>query len=112
MPFEELKDIHVTWLSGLGSSYRMKGFFRLFLENKVQKINYKGVAFGGIYGGHNVSVEISKLKKKKLKAAGLNDQEIEELLTEVQKRIMQGDMVVEFEKIKPEQTDTLGNISG
>ncbi len=111
MAFEGLDDIHLTWLSGLGSSYRMKGYFRLGVNNSRLKVSFRGVAFGGLYGGHNVSVEISKLWKKKLHEVNIDESKIEELLIEVQRRIMQGDMIVEFERIKPEGSDAHGNLT-
>ncbi len=68
MSTEGPKDIHITWLSGLGASYRLKGYFRLSTtEDETLKIRFKGVAFGGLYGGHNVSIEISKRSKKNLR---------------------------------------------
>ncbi len=88
----------------------MKGYFRLEQERPL-RINFKGIAFGGVYGGHNVNIEISQAAKKKLASSGLDSDGIEELLVEVQRRIMGDDMIVEFDKIKPEQTDALGNIS-
>ncbi|MGI0078974.1 MAG: hypothetical protein ACRECH_05065 [Nitrososphaerales archaeon] len=113
MPLDELEDIHVQSLTGLGASYRMAGFFRLKSEGKAVKINFKGVAFGGHYGGHNVSVEISPRAKQKIMEFKRfqNDKAIDEVLTEVQRRLLNGEMVVEYKKLKPEGIDPLGNIT-
>lgn len=113
MTLEELEDVHVQSLTGLGASYRMTGFFRLKSEGKTMKVNFKGVAFGGHYGGHNVNVEISTRAKQKIMSLKRfqNDKAIDEILTEVQRRLLNGEMVVEFQKLKPEGTDPLGNIT-
>ncbi len=66
MSLEELEEVHVQSLTGLGASYRMSGFFSLRSDGKLVKVNFKGVAFGGHYGGHNVSVEISPRAKQKI----------------------------------------------
>lgn len=91
----------------------MAGFFKLKSEAKVLKINFKGVAFGGHYGGHNVSVEISARAKQKIMELKKfqNDRAIDEILTEVQRRLLNGEMVVEFQKLKQEGTDALGNMT-
>ena len=61
MLVEELQQVYVNWLEGLGSSYRMKGYFLLRRpEGQSMKVAFEGVAFGGNYGGHNVSVNISE----------------------------------------------------
>ena len=113
MLVNDLEDVHVTWLEGLSSSYRMKGYFRMKLPNgKLGKINFKGVAFGGHYGGHNVSVELSqKARKTILASTGSTEAEIEELISEIQRRLLNGDMVVEYDKLKPESHDSLGSIT-
>lgn len=98
----DLEQVYVTWLEGLGSSYRMKGYFTLNTSEGKSKIHFTGVAFGGNYGGHNVSVQVSSAARKKIiatKKCTLAD--IEELLTEVQRRLLNNEMVVEFDKIKP-----------
>ncbi|MDG7001066.1 MAG: hypothetical protein JRN15_18385 [Nitrososphaerota archaeon] len=109
----DLEDVHVTSLEGLSSSYRMKGYFRLKSANgKLLRINYKGVAFGGHYGGHNVSVEItSKAKESILGSTKSSESELEDLIAEIQRRLLNGDMVVEYNKLKPESQDPLGNIT-
>lgn len=91
----------------------MAGFFKLKSEGKVVKINFKGVAFGGHYGGHNVNVEISPRAKQKIMELKKfqNDKAIDEILTEVQRRLLNGEMVVEFKKLKQEGTDALGNMT-
>jgi hypothetical protein len=108
-----LEEVHVYSLQGLGASYRMKGYFKLAFGEKKMRVNFKGIAFGGHYGGHNVNVEISKAAKKRIAIAGqLKDDELENLLSEVQRRLLNGEMIVEYEKIKPEAVDPLGNITG
>jgi hypothetical protein len=114
-----IEEIHLTWLSGLGGSYRFKGYFKVrkategSREAKI-KINFKGVAFGGLYGGHNVNIELSpRAKKTTMEAINTTEErDLDTLLSEVQRMIMQGDMVVDYEKIKPESMDSLGNVTG
>jgi hypothetical protein len=108
---DDLEEVHITALEGLGSSYRMKGFF--ILKNPTRgelKIPFEGVAFGGNYGGHNVNVNISPEDRDAL----MRDQkstaaEMEELLSEVQRKLLNNEMIVEYENIKPEEhSDGLG----
>ena len=81
-------------------------------NGKLGKINFKGVAFGWHYGGHNVSVELSqKARKTILASTGSTEAEIEELISEIQRRLLNGDMVVEYDKLKPESHDSLGSIT-
>jgi hypothetical protein len=111
MQSEVIREIHLTSLSGLGSSYKLRGYFLLRTnenDKEEHKIMFKGVAFGGLYGGHNVNVEISRISKRKImdllgKGKSDGEREVDELLSEVQRRILQGDMVVEFEKIKQQE---------
>lgn len=101
---EDLEQVHVTWLEGLGSSYRMRGFFTLKTAADVLKIDFTGVAFGGNYGGHNVNVQISDAARNEImdaKECSLSD--IDDLVSEVQRRLLNNEMVVEFDKIKPDQ---------
>ena len=98
----DLEQVFVTSLEGLGSSYRMKGYFILRSSEGSSKINFTGVAFGGNYGGHNVSVQISGAARKKIIATkSCSPSDVEDLLTEVQRKLLNNEMVVEFDKIKP-----------
>jgi hypothetical protein len=107
---DDLGEVHLVALEGLGSSYRMKGFFTIHWKGVELKVNYEGVAFGGNYGGHNVSVNINDPEKKMLREKfATRDTELEELLSEVQRRLLNNEMIVEYESIKPqEQGDGLG----
>ena len=91
----------------------MSGFFKIQSEGKLLKINFKGVAFGGHYGGHNVNIEISPRARQKIMALRRfqNDKAIDEILSEVQRRLLNGEMVVEFQKLKPEAGDALGGFT-
>jgi hypothetical protein len=110
---EELQEVYINWLEGLGSSYRMKGYFVLkHPEGQSLKITFEGVAFGGNYGGHNVSVNISDDDVKMIKSRdNPTEQQIEDLITEVQRRLLNNEMIVEYESIKQEEhnTDGLGS---
>jgi hypothetical protein len=111
---EELGEIHIRSLEGLGASYRLTGFFELRANNQKRKINFKGVAFGGHYGGHNVNIEISpKAEKSILSIKGFKEKKkLDALLSEVQRRILNGEMVVEFDRLKQgANIDPFGNIS-
>ncbi|MHB8565973.1 MAG: hypothetical protein ACYC7D_02965 [Nitrososphaerales archaeon] len=112
MPFDEIKEVHVISLAGLGASYRMIGYFSLeTMEGKIVKINFKGLAFGGHYGGHNVNVQISpKAKKNIIAARSCSALEVDSILAEVQRRMLNGEMIVEYDKIKPENPEPLGNL--
>jgi hypothetical protein len=112
---EKLGEIHILSLEGLGASYRLKGFFELKVNNTTKKINFKGVAFGGHYGGHNVNIEISPRAASSILSIEEfkeNKVKLDELLSEVQRRILNGEMIVEFERLKQEtNVDPFGNIS-
>ncbi len=103
-----LNEVHIISLAGLGSAYQIKGYFTLHLAGDTRfKVNFKGVVYGGFYGGHNVSIEISRIARNKLvAAAGLGPTDLDELLSEVQRRLLNGEMIVDYKKIKPEKTET------
>jgi hypothetical protein len=112
-----VEEIHLTSLSGIGASYRLKGYFKIRSAGAPAsklRVSFKGIAFGGLYGGHNVNLELSpKARRAALKVLSAGDEKaLEDLISEVQRKIMQGDMVVDFEKIKPDSTDLLGNVTG
>jgi hypothetical protein len=107
---DQLDEVHVTSIEGVGSSYRMSGFFTLRSKTRSSvQIEFSGVAFGGNYGGHNVSVEISDEAKTALIAStGSTAEEIEDLLSEVQRKMLNNEIIVEFDKIKPpEEKDAI-----
>ena len=111
MIVDDLEEVHLTALEGLGSSYRMKGFFTLKDSQRGEiKIPFEGVAFGGNYGGHNVNVNISSEDREILiKEKISTEKDIEELLSEVQRKLLNNEMIVEYENIKPEEhSDGLG----
>jgi hypothetical protein len=110
---EELSEVHITSLEGLGSSYRMHGFFTLSsVEGEPIRIDFNGVAFGGNYGGHNVSIEINENSKEVLMMSRhKTPEEIEELIIEVQRRMLNNEMIIEYENIRPEDhEDGLGSL--
>lgn len=88
----------------------MKGYFLLRRpEGQSMKVAFEGVAFGGNYGGHNVSVNISEEDVRLIKRTeNPTEQQIEDLITEVQRRLLNNEMVVEYESIKPEEHNTDG----
>ncbi len=111
---EDLGEIHILSLEGLGASYRLTGFFEMRVNKKKRKINFKGVAFGGHYGGHNVNIEISpRAARSILSIKGFREEKkLEDLLSEVQRRILNGEMIVEFDRLKQgANVDPFGNIS-
>ena len=91
----------------------MKGFFTLkgSAEGDL-KINFEGVAFGGNYGGHNVNVSLSDEDKKVIiKEKNSSDAEVEDLISEVQRKMLNNELIVEYENIKPEEhSDGLAGI--
>lgn len=106
--------MHVTWLEGLGASYRIKGYFVLGSENTQPEFEFEAVAFGGNYGGHNVNVQISEATKRRLmESNSLNDEQVEDLITEVQRKMLGNEMIVEYEKLKPaaDSQDQFGNMA-
>jgi hypothetical protein len=103
MLIEDLEQVYLNSLEGLGSSYRMKGYFVLKRKDSAPlKIPFEGVAFGGNYGGHNVSVSLAE-DEKKLLGSEANVTQIDDLLTEIQRRLLNNEMIVEYDQIKPEE---------
>jgi len=107
---DDLEQVYLTSLEGLGSSYRIKGYFTLrFSSEENLKIPFEGVAFGGNYGGHNVNIIISDEEKRELMKRENDSDEchIEALLTEVQRRLLNNEMIVEYDSLKPEESGDL-----
>lgn len=95
-------EVHVTWLEGLGASYRIKGYFILDTK-KNQKFEFAAVAFGGNYGGHNVNVQIDDAARRSLiDSNNMSDEQVEDLMSEVQRKMLNNEMVVEYDKLKAE----------
>jgi hypothetical protein len=110
MLVDDIEEVYLTTLEGLGSSYRMKGFFTL-KSNKTKttlKIFFEGVAFGGNYGGHNVNVSISEEEKRVIEKEinTSTNEEIDDLLTEIQRRLLNNEMVINYDTIQPEKPDS------
>ena len=113
LPAEDI-EVHVTSLEGLGASYRIKGYFILNPEKNQTKFEFEAVAFGGNYGGHNVNVQLDNTVKKSLKDSNnMTDQEVEDLISEVQRKMLNNEMIVEYDKLKPETNgqDPFANMS-
>jgi len=109
MLVDRLEQVYLTSLEGLGSSYRMKGYFTLGSTfGSTTKVSFEGVAFGGNYGGHNVSVNISDEDKMAI-SSGASSDEIEDLMSEIQRRLLNNEMIVDYDNIKPE---THENVDG
>ncbi len=111
---DELGEIHIRSLEGVGASYRIKGYFELKVNGIFKRINFKGVAFGGHYGGHNVNVELSPRIMKTLRTLSSfkEKNQVDDLLSEVQRRILNGEMKVEFERLQHgPDVDPFGNVA-
>jgi hypothetical protein len=111
---QDLGEVHVTWLEGLGASYRIKGYFivRTHSEGEL-RVEFDAVAFGGNYGGHNINVQISEsMKNELIRAKNCTLEQVEELISEVQRKMLNNEMIVEYDKLKPEtdNQDPLGKI--
>lgn len=112
-PAEDI-EVHVTWLEGLGASYRIKGYFILDPAKNQAKFEFDAVAFGGNYGGHNVNVQIDDVVKQKLiESNKLTYEQVEDLISEVQRKMLNNEMIVEYDKLKPETDgqDPFANMS-
>jgi hypothetical protein len=91
-------EIHLDSLKGLGAAYRIGGY--VILGNKSLRFN--GIVFGGHYGGHNVNIKFTRAVKTELAKMAYNRKMVIDLETEIQRRILQGDMRVHHEKLKPD----------
>ncbi len=112
---DELGEVHVTWLEGLGAAYRIQGYFTVKSADKNElKIDFSAVAFGGNYGGHNVNVQVSEpMIGELMRVKQCTASEVEDLISEVQRKMLNNEMVVEYDKLKPESDgrDPFGNVS-
>jgi hypothetical protein len=110
----DLGEVHLTWLEGLGASYRVQGYFTLKASSeKNLEVEFTAIAFGGNYGGHNINVQISESARDELfKNKTCNNEDVEELISEVQRRMLNNEMIVEYDKLKPsdDASDPLGNL--
>ncbi len=97
----------MTWLEGLGASYRIKGFFALRSDSGIEsRIEFEAVAFGGNYGGHNVNVKVvDSVTDELLRTRNCTESDIDELISEVQRKLLNNEMIVEYDKLKPEAPD-------
>lgn len=113
---DDIEEVHITSLEGLGSSYRINGYFILKPDDDNQKLKllFEGVVFGGTYGGHNVSVNMSKEERESLmsKKIGATEEELETLLTEVQRRLLNNEMIVDYGNLKPESREDIDGLNG
>jgi hypothetical protein len=105
---EKIEQVYLVSLEGLGSSYRLKGYFTLKSKNELLKVPFEGVAFGGNYGGHNVNVTIENAERSSIESSGVTSEEIEELLTEVQRRLLNNEMIVDYSEIKRDDQSNHG----
>ena len=108
---DKIEEVRVTSLKGLGASYRLAGTVKIRSNSDdAIQIRYSGVAFGGHYGGHNVNIQISPAARKKIiSSLNCTDQDVENILAEVQRRLLNGEMKVEYDKLKAEDSNALGN---
>ena len=77
------------------------------------RVEFEGVAFGGNYGGHNINVQISEeIKKELIQSKNCSESDVEALISEVQRKMLNNEMIVEYDKLKPETSadETLGNM--
>lgn len=65
---------------------KVNGYFTF----RGERMRFKAIAFGRI-GGHNVNVKISKKNEEKLRKMGVDP---EELIIEVQRKMVLGDMIM------------------
>jgi hypothetical protein len=101
---EQLHEIHVTSLDGLGASYRITGYFTVRSDReKESRIDFNAVAFGGNYGGHNVNVQITESAVNELRQGDkFSEMDVDTLIVEVQRRMLNNEMIVEYDQLKPQ----------
>ena len=88
----------------------MRGFFIIKLrsadDKKSLRVEFSGVAFGGNYGGHNVNIEIGEDARDQLISEGAYaSDEIEAILAEVQRMMLNNEMIIDYDSIKPEEDE-------
>jgi hypothetical protein len=84
--------IHVKKVSEGALASKLSGYFHI--DNII--INFKAVAFGRI-GGQNVNIKISETKYNHLKKMGMDP---EVILSLVQKKIIEGDIIFDEKNLK------------
>lgn len=78
--------VYVTYLDPSHIASKVKGYFMI----DSIKIRFNGIAFGRI-GGHNINIKISKKDEQRLKDLGYDP---EQVIVEVQRLMVQGDMEI------------------
>jgi hypothetical protein len=78
--------IHINNIHGSQMAAKISGIFTL--DNN--DFRFTAIAFGRI-GGQNVGAKISKITEKELKKAGYD---VEEVIIQLQKNLLQGDLTI------------------
>ncbi len=86
---DENIEVHITNVYTSNITSKINGYFVI----NGEKIRFKGIAFGRI-GGHNVYVNVSNKAKNMLKRMGY---EPDDVLIIVQRKMVEGDVILEGE---------------
>lgn len=86
-------EVHVIQVLRDGALSHINGFFLL----NGERLKFTGVAFTA-HGGPNVHAELPPETLNRLKALGLREKEIDQLTINLQIKLLQGDIVREYEE--------------
>lgn len=88
----EQLEVHVIQVLRDGALSHIRGFFIL----NGERLNFTGVAFTA-HGGPNIHAELPPETQTRLAAMGYSDKEVEQLAINLQVKLVQGDIVKEYD---------------
>lgn len=86
-------EVHIDYVSGGEVANSLRGY----LIFRGEKLRFSGVAYGR-FGGQNVSPKLSRKTTKRLKELGAD---IEEFVSILQRKLVEGDIIIEAKPPEP-----------
>jgi len=88
-----LEDVYVDEVEQYDKVSLLRGRFRI----ESGEYSFRGIAYMG-YGGPNVNIELEEDVRENILDAGLSGEELEQLIVEVQRRIIDGNFKLTAER--------------
>lgn len=93
-------EVHIESLDEQGRVTYISGYF----EFRKTRLKFNAIGMEG-YGGPNIGATLSEETLATLRKIGLNHEEIDELITALQRKIMEGEAHVELRSADAEHTE-------